>query len=207
MNLSHRPSKVLVTGCSGSGKSTFATKYLANTKATLKLVFDHELEFAYRSKLPVASSEKELADQVKTGIVIFDPAKMFPGKAEEALAFFLDFSLEISDKVPGRKVLFVDEIQLFVDVNRWPPELARVIQTGRRYELDLLLCSQQANELHNRLRQQLTEVVTFRQQDPRAIDWLVKVGPFLPEDVSELPPGSYLAWQRVTGRVSPGRVF
>lgn len=207
MNLSHRPSKVLVTGASGSGKSTFATKYLVNTKAKLKLIFDHELEFALRSKLPVAQTERDLADQVKTGIVIFDPAKMFPGKADDALAFFMEWSLDLSDKVIGRKVLFVDEIQLFVDANRWPPELAKVIQTGRRYELDLLICSQQVNELHNRLRQQLTEVITFRQQDPRALEWLEQAGPLDPVAVSALQPGEFLAWQRLSGRVTPGRVF
>jgi chromosomal replication initiation ATPase DnaA len=95
-----------------------------------------------------------------------------------------------------RTCLFVDEIQLFVDANRWPPELAKVIQTGRRYELDLLLCSQQVNELHNRLRQQLTEVVTFRQQDPRALEWLQQAGPVDPVAVSALQPGEFLAWQR-----------
>lgn len=207
MNLSHRPSKVLVTGCSGSGKSTFASQYLVNTKAALKLVFDHELEFASRSRLPVARTPEELADQVKTGWVLFDPASMFPGRSDDSLAFFMDWSMSVSDSVPGRKVLFVDELQLFVDCHKWPEDLARVVQTGRRYELDLLICSQQVNELHNRLRQQLTEIVTFRQQEDLALAWLQKAGPLDVETIRALQPGEYLSWVRLSGQVNSGKIF
>jgi hypothetical protein len=68
------------------------------------------------------------------------------------------------------------------------------------------MISQQPNLIHNRIRNQLTEMVTFQQMDPTAVDWLETVG-FDPEAVRALRPGQFLARNLNTGQANQGRVF
>jgi hypothetical protein len=81
-----------------------------------------------------------------------------------------------------------------------------VLETGRRYGLDAAMISQQPNLIHNRIRNQLTEVVTFQQMDPTAVDWLETVG-FDPEAVRALRPGQFLVRNLNSGAQTNGKVF
>lgn len=86
------------------------------------------------------------------------------------------------------------------------PELACVLETGRRYGLDWAGIAQQPNLIHNRIRNQATEVVAFQQMDPRAVDWCAAVG-FDGDAIRALAPGQYLAKNLKTGGLVAGRVF
>jgi len=66
-----------------------------------------------------------------------------------------------------------------------------VVETGRKYELDFLAISQQMNLIHNRLRNQLTEIVTFRQEDKLIIDALEERG-FEESALRALKKGEFL---------------
>jgi hypothetical protein len=68
------------------------------------------------------------------------------------------------------------------------------------------MIAQQPNLVHNRLRNQATEVVAFQQMDPRAVDWCAEVG-FEAEAIRALPPGAYLARNLKSGGTAAGRVF
>jgi hypothetical protein len=131
---------------------------------------------------------------------------MFPGRTEEAFAFFCDFAFTVSTRMPGRKIFACDELQVLVGTNGITPELALVLETGWRYGLDFAGITQQPNLIHNRVRNQATEVVAFQQMDPRSVDWCEAVG-FDPEAIRGLAPGSYLARNLKTGGTAAGRVF
>ena len=68
------------------------------------------------------------------------------------------------------------------------------------------MISQQPNLIHNRIRNQLTEAVSFRQLDQSAMEWLEGVG-FDPEALRGLPDGAYLARNLKSGAVASGRLF
>lgn len=206
MQIDHRPYKLLVTGASGSGKTTYWTRFLLGTQARLKLVFDHEGEFSYRQRVPAASDPQSLADGAARGWCIFDPGRMFPGMLPEAFNFFSEFSFNAAVAMPGRKIFACDELQKLVGTSQVSRELALVLETGRRYGLDVAMISQQPNLIHNRIRNQLTEVVTFRQIDQVAVDWLESVG-FEADSVRALGNGHFIALNLLTGGCSCGSVF
>lgn len=206
MDLSHKPAKLLVTGASGSGKTTYWTRFLLGVPARYKFVYDHQGELAYRLKFTPATDLDSLADGTLRGWGVFDPARMFPGRTPEGFAFFCDYAFNASTRLAGRKLFACDELQALTDTNTFSAELALVLETGRRYQLDAAMISQAPNLLHNRIRNQLTEVVTFRHGDERALDWLVAAG-FGADAVRALPPGQYLARNLATGGEARGRVF
>lgn len=207
MQLAHRPSKVLVTGRSGTGKSTFWSAHLVKTPAHLKFVFDHEGEFSHRAGVRPATTTQELAAATWSGPwVIYDPYRMFPGELDQAFAFFSAFAFETSTRMPGRKLFACDELQKMVGTSEVPAEFRTVLETGRRYGLDAVMISQAPNLIHNRVRNQLTEIVTFAHLDPRAVEWLECAG-FDSDRVRALRPGQYMARDLVSGTWREGRVF
>ena len=206
MQLDHRPYKLLVTGASGTGKTTYWTRYLLGTVAQLKFVFDHEGEFAFRNKIRAATTPEELGIGAHQGWCVFDPGRMFPGDLPSAFNFFCEWAFQVSSRTNGRKLFACDELQTQVGTNQISRELALVLETGRRYGLDAAMISQQPNLIHNRIRNQLTEAVSFRQLDQSAMEWLEGVG-FDPEALRGLPDGAYLDRNLKSGAVASGRLF
>ena len=206
MDLTHKPTKILVTGASGTGKTTFWTRYLLGTPARVKFVFDHQGEMAVRLGVPAALDLPQLAQMTAQGWAIFDPAHLFPGRTPEGFNFFCDFAFNVAQRTPGRKVFACDELQALTDTNSLSEELSMVLETGRRYSLDAAMISQAPNLIHNRVRNQLTEVVTFRQVDARAVQWLTEAD-FSEVAVRGLRPGWFIAKNLTTGGMSSGKVF
>jgi GTPase SAR1 family protein len=205
MDLAHRPTKVLITGKSGSGKSTYYTRFVQNTEAK-RFIFDHEGEFAFRTGLKAATGARELLDRVSRPYVIFDPVEMFPGDTEAGFAFFCQWSFEMGSRLPGTKLFACDELQKLGGTNTVPWELALLLETGRRHSIDTVFIAQQPNLIHNRIRNQLTEVVSFAQLDDNAIHFLADVG-FKEDELRALQPGQYVVRNLNSGAESRGRIF
>jgi hypothetical protein len=73
--------------------------------------------------------------------------------------------------------LFVcDEVQKVTTVADCPRPLKNIVQTGRRFNLDSLLMSQQPNRIHNELREQVTELVMFNLKDENSLKFVKKMG-------------------------------
>lgn len=206
MQLDHRPSKVLIAGCSGSGKTLYWTRYLLGSRARCKFVFDHEGEFSSRMRARPARTLPQLAEAAGREWCVFDPATMFPGRTGAAFAFFCDFAFTLATRTPGRKIFACDELQTLVGTNVIIEELSLVLETGRRYGLDFAGITQQPNLVHNRIRNQATEVIAFQQMDARSVEWCESVG-FDGDAIRALPPGSYLARNLKSGGTAAGRVF
>jgi len=198
--LSHRPRKILISGNSGSGKSTMATAVLLNAPHTYKFVFDQEGESQQRLGFAAATSEQGLIDQLEQGWVIFDPSEMFPGENDQALEFFCDWCFNVKKaindeaKAEGRPwctaLFFCDELQNLVDTHSVPRGLRLILETGRRQGIDTLLVTQQPNVIHNRTRNQLTEVIAFAQIDKNAVEFLEDLG-FSGEEIRGLDAGEW----------------
>lgn len=202
----HRPEKILITGTSGSGKTTLWLKLMSLHRARYKFVFDHEGEVSFKLKCLPAMTPEQMHAQTAQGCCLYDPARMFPGRLLEAFDFFCDYVFTLSQRLPGVKLLSFDEGQKLNDPNSVSQFLSCCLDTGRRCGLDLFLISQAPNLMHNRVRNQLTKVITFRQADLRAVQFLSDVG-FSPDLVRALPPGRWLSRDLNTGQESGGEVF
>lgn len=177
MNVKHKPLKVLVTGKSGSGKTSFWNRVIMGAHHVKKFVFDHENEFAQRTGFPSIAYLTEQAI-LENEFIVFDPHPQFSdqGGIAEAFDYFCNTVFEVSREIPGPKLFASDELQAFIDANTVPESLRQVMETGRRYELDTCFISQQPNIIHNRLRNQLTEIVTFNHVDKRPLNFFEELG-------------------------------
>ena len=204
MNLSHEANKLLIVGASGTGKSTYWTKYVLNSYHVKKFVFDHEGEFAFRHGMqPVY----ELTDEIvaRNQFIIYDPSEQFEGDVATAFDYFCDLCFRVCKTISGPKLFCADEMQKLVDTYNITPELSSLMETGRRYEIDTAFVGQQANLLHGRLRNQLTECVTFRQIDERAIKFLADVG-FDETAIRALENLNFIARNLRTGTQISGKI-
>lgn len=200
MQLAHSPTKILISGNSGSGKSTFATAVLLNSQHTYKFIFDQEGESQQRLGFSAATDEGGLVEQLEQGWVIFDPSEMFPGETADALEFFCQWCFSVKkaineeDADAGRPfstaLFFCDELQNLVDSHSVPKGLRLILETGRRQGIDTLLCTQQPNVIHNRTRNQLTEIVAFSQVDKNAVEFLEDLG-FNGDEIRSLDAGQW----------------
>lgn len=169
----HPPKKILVTGASGTGKTTLAEKLMRKEKARLKFVYDHDGQFSSRFGIPAVESGEQLDDQVvKGGWVVYDPVQDFEDNFSTGLEFFVEYILAQSKTLRGRKLFYCDEIDLLTTTNVYPRAIVALMQTGRRYEVDCVLIAGQPNKLHNCIRTQLTEVYTFIHNDEAALKFL-----------------------------------
>lgn len=187
--MTHRRFHLGVFGASGTGKTTYAIKFIAHAPASCRFIFDPDGEFSELMHLAPARTVWELDAAIRSGWVCYDPHAMFEGRLEEALLFFARLALQASERIPGRKFWVVDELGHYVTGHTVPLEVKSVLQTGRHRGLDAVLCAQQPNELHNTILTQLSEVCCFQLlgDEESSLKFLLKFG-FDPEEIRRLPP-------------------
>jgi GTPase SAR1 family protein len=207
MNLAHQSRKILVTGQSGQGKSTYFARFLSHSFKTFYdkiFVYDHIGEMAYRLNIAPALSVDDLSRQWEEGFICYDPAEMFPGETDSGWNFYCEWVFDrCRNNLGMTKLIAVDELQLFSSTAQLSWEQCCVVETGRKYELDFLGISQQMNLVHNRLRNQLTELVSFRQEEQLIIDALEERG-FSPEVLRSLKKGEFIGRNFQTGDTFTG---
>jgi hypothetical protein len=207
LQLDSRRACTLLAGKSGSGKSTFALRYLLNAPGlACRFLFDPEGEFAQRLRLAPAAMPADLEADIPTRWVIYDPHTMFPGDTAAAFRFFCEWAFAVSSRGPGRKVLLVDEVWKYCSPQSIPAELALCIQTGRKRGLDCLFATQRPNRVNGSILGEVTELVAFRLQEPSALECVENLG-LRGDSVAALPPGAFLAVNADTGGTLAGRVF
>lgn len=200
MQANHRRFHLGIFGGSGTGKTTYAMKYMASASAKCVFIYDAEGEFSERMKIPPARTTFELDQAILSGWVCYDPHTMFPGNLEDGLEYFARLALAAADRLPGRKLFAVDELGRYMSGFQVPQPLKVLIQTGRRSGLDGVWIGQQPNELHNTVRCQLSEVVCFQLTDETALEFQKKFG-FDTEAVRNLAPFRFIARNNQGGEV------
>lgn len=212
MLIHHRPTKTIVSGKSGSGKTTYFQRLLENGfRAYWQTVFlfDWQGEMSQRLNMPAVDSWEQLPEALKTGFVIYDPSRDFENNMETGLCAFSKWAFEICKQAPEAakypRLFACDELQLLMGVNNIFPEVQAIVQTGRRMGLDMAIVSQQLNEMHNIFRSQTTERITFQHEDAYVLGVIDKWG-FDPQLVKLLNTGEYL-WRNDRGENGRGRLF
>lgn len=192
LQIEGRRNVTICAGCGNTGKSTFALRYLVNAKLAARFVFDPEGEYAQRLGLASAGDGYALGLALLRGWIIFDPHPMFTGRMEEAFSFFCDWSFEMASRLPGPKVLVVDEVWKYCSPQAIPQHLANVCQTGRKRGLALMVNTQLPHKLNGSILNEVSEFVAFRLQFTRALDLVSEYG-FEPAQVSALPDLAFIA--------------
>lgn len=203
---SHQSYKLLVTGNSGSGKTSYFVKFLQASDHDRIFIYDHQGELSVRLGIDPAYDSNGISEAIKRGdrFVTFDPSELFSGRMHDGFHYFAELVFEVSKVTPGKKLFAVDEIQQLVDASTVPWELSQVIETGRRRGIDTAFISQQPNIIHNRIRNALTECVTFMHNDERAIKFMVDLG--FPEDqLRNLRQFEFISKNLRTGQLFSGR--
>lgn len=190
MQLDHVRYHLGVFGGSGTGKTTYALKYVAASKAKCVFLFDAEGEFSKRMELPACRTPGEIDAAIRSGWVCYDPHEMFSGDMEAGITYFCKLALEVSKRLGGRKLVVIDELGWYVTGHKLPFPLKQIVQSGRRWGLDGVFLGQQPNELHNTIRCQLTEVVCFQLTDAQALEFPQKFG-FDIEAIRALDPARH----------------
>jgi hypothetical protein len=196
MQIHHKPTKILIVGKSGSGKSTYQIRYVLNGNYDRIFIFDHKNEFEERMRVVPCYSLDECTESLKRGdrFVSYMYAEEFPGDSETAFQVYCEWCYEICKilNTDGKKSLFAcDEVNRFTGTSEMGWSFRQLIEDGRLQGLDFCGTSHAANQIHNRLRLQLTEIVALRTHDPRPLAFLEENG-FDVEEVKSLPIGSFV---------------
>lgn len=204
MNILRAARHIHVCGRSGQGKTSYAERYIAGSHHGKVFIFDWQNEFAPRLGLEFKNDMAELWDAPER-IVCYDPHAQFPGQMAEAFALFCNGVFHEAGNQSLDSLLVVDELQRIIPVQDPPHELRTVLQTGRRQGLDTLILSQQPNRLHNEVREQFTEIVFFRMDDRRSLEFVEDRG--ADESlVANLPPLHYLWLNTQTRETRQGSI-
>lgn len=202
----HHPTKTLIVGQSGYGKSQYQIRAALASEARLKFVFDHKSEFHTLAGAEQCRTYDEIEAAVPSGWIVFNPHHLFPGELPSAFRFFCDFAWCLSEGQGFTKLFVADELSLLTESQN-PPELCRLMEDGRSVQLDCLMTSHGANTLHNRIRGQFTEVVSFFLRSKPALEVMELEYDFDPEILRQLNRGEFCGQNLETGRFVGGRVF
>ena len=208
LQLAARPGCTVVAGVSGSGKTTFALRYLvARPDFTVRFLFQEpKRDFTERLKLPDAETQGELDMAVEDGFCIFHPGTMFAGDWNAALEWFTEWSYGVASQLPGRKILMVDEMWKHCSPHKVPRGILRWVNDGRSYGCETLFASTQPNKLNETLLNGATELVCFRLQGKNALASVEGLG-MDEAELSALPPGAFAARNCETGGELRGRLW
>jgi hypothetical protein len=108
----------------------------------------------------------------------------------------LDYFDNICDIVftMGNVAFFVEEIGLFVSPLSMPFNLANIIQRGRHKNVEFFGINQRPFGIPRLLTSQAKEIISFRQREPRDIDYFREFIGEEAEKILTLPKYHYLKW-------------
>jgi hypothetical protein len=206
LQFQNKASVTLICGRSGSGKTTFAFRYLANAPAACRFIFDPRGEAAARFNLAAAGTATELESDALGGWCIFDPHGMFPADMTTAFRYFCEWVFTVAGRSHGRKIVLIDEVWKYCTPQSIPQELAMCIQEGRKYGLEMLFLTQRPNRLNEAITNEASELVLFCLQGENALKSVDNLATE-PTGAQALALGEFKSYNLDTGGTLVGRVF
>jgi hypothetical protein len=209
------PCVTLVFGRAGSGKTTFAFRYLVNAAweqecnqnpSACTFIFDWKLEASQRLGIAACGSLAQCEAAIKNRWVVFNPAIMFQARQRDAFRWFCTWVFEVSRRGPGKKIIYVDELWRFADAQSLPIELETIARMGRSENLELLSSTQHPRDYHRDIRAEVTEWVCFSMDEPGELDAVRHYFREVDKIVS-LPRGSFIGYNRESGAQMAGKLF
>jgi hypothetical protein len=197
----------LIVGMSGSGKSTFAFRYLLNAPAACRFIFDDLGRAATRLGVHPCYTAAELEAALSTKWVLFNPKRMFPdGDYKAAFRYFCHWVFDASKRGQGKKFFLVDEIWQWQDRDQIPRELDMCVRLGREENIELVSATQSPSLINASITGQATELVCFRLDEPKELACVRRLGTD-PDAVQALPLGTFLSANRLSRSRLSGKVF
>lgn len=204
------PELTIGAGRSGCGKTTFLCRWLLNTPAACRFVFDDLGRVASRLRISPARTAADCERMLAARWVIFSPHVMFPGDVAAGFRWFCSWVFEASKRGPGRKLVGIDEAWQFCSPHSLPRELATLAQAGREEGVWLYLGTQRPHKLNESITGQATELVCFSLAPGPALEKVVTLADEYPElaaEIRALPLGSFVSVGLVKRGKVRGRVF
>lgn len=208
LQIDARPGCLLAAGVSGTGKTTFCLRYLVSRRDfTARFLFSEpKRDLRERLRIPDAETEEELEVSLEDGFSIYYPGTMFSGDWAAGLEWFSAWSYAKAAALPGRKVLFVDEVWKYTSPHSLPPGLARWLQDGRSYGCETVFATQRPNRLNEAILNETTEAVCFLLRGRNALERMRDLGAD-PDEVRALSPGAFVAVNCESGTELRGRLW
>jgi hypothetical protein len=202
MNLATRRAVTVVAGLSGYGKNTFVLRYLVNAQLSARFLFDpdpgefnpHVGEFADRLQFEPTCDPYQLSLHLTRpgGWLAFDPHYLFEGNPAAGLDFWCEWCFEKSLAIPGEKAIVVDELWQYVSPQRMPMGIRKAALSGRKAGLKLFVITQEPARMNETLKGACSELVCFRLQSPKQLEFVASLG-FDADEVASLAPLAYIA--------------
>lgn len=200
------PAHTLVVGMTGSGKTSFTIRYLLNVTCACRFLFDDGGRFSRRLGVKPACTAREVEAALASRWVIFNPVRMFPDDYAAGFAWFCQWVFDCAGRGPGLKVLTVDELWQWADSRTIPRQLRLCTQAGRERGVQLFTATQEPQRVNSSIVGQSAELVCFRLQEPKAWACVKDLGADV-DRVSQLPLGSFVAYNRLSGAELAGKLF
>ena len=196
----------VVTGASGTGKSTYAILVLGNGNFKCRFIFDpRDDEMAIRVQRRSCRVKEELYAALATGWVIFNPHTMFPGDTKKAFAMFCEWAWTVSGKMPGQKVFYVDEVWRYTSPHYIPPPFAICLMDGRKSGIGTLLTTHSPHRMNEVIMGEATELISFKLRGENKLGYLRKHCDEFPVDkLPELPNFHYIAQNLDSAGIATG---
>jgi GTPase SAR1 family protein len=216
MQIHHKPTKILIGGKSGSGKTTYLIRFVRNSQFRRYFIFDHKLEFSNRMGIEAEYEISQLAERFAKGekYLSYHHSTEFPGDVENAFQMYCEWSYEMckaleaeKDGASGNSLFVCDEVNRFTTTSDLGFGFKQLIEDGRLQGLDMVATSHAQNQISNRLRLQLSEIVTFKVQDSRAMQFLDEAGFDLSEITALAPRGQYIVKNMDNETFERGKLF
>ena len=117
------------------------------------------------------------------------------------------FRAIVAGRAAGRKICLVDEVWRYCHPGFIAPELAAVVQTGRKWELETVFATQRPQRVNESILGEVTEAVSFHLIGSNAVDKLADNYELDPEELGRLPAGHYVSRNMQSGAVLRGRLW
>jgi hypothetical protein len=206
---SNPASITLVFGQGSSGKTTFVLRLLINAPGVAcRFIFDDRGQAADRLGLKLCNTAAQCEAALPSRWVCFNPHVMFPGpKLPDALRWFTRWTMDVSQRGPGNKILFIDEAWQWWDSRNAPPdEIQDVVRTGRIHGLKFVSATHSPREFHADIRRLVTEWVGFNTVEKKDLEAIRNYWPGV-DKVATLQRGEFISYFRETSVETVGKLF
>src|SRR5581483_6241946 len=206
---------MLILGRPGYGKSTLAIRYLLNSPAAGRFIYDHQGRDGPRisSIFPwvrTCYTANELEASLPWHRSIFNPCRMFPDDLtyRKGFEFFGQWVYDACRRGPGKKYFLINEVNEFQDRDEISPKFAQLVLRSREYDIEPVLCAQRPHKVNDAITGAHTEVICFNVGE--SVEGVSAIDPALKKveslgiaasEVRTLVKGQYIARNRDSGQI------